>query len=195
MKKGRPLGFDPDEALETAMNIFWEKGYDRTTLDDILDATKISKSSFYNAYGNKFNIFEKSLDLFCHNQISMVEQGLQHFSNGREFIETLLRGLVQGVRLNEPHFGCFLMNTAHEFAGRDVHVSQMVSSSTLRFNEVLQKAIVSGQSAGVINKDKEPDTLAFFIMSSISGIRSMISAQVDPDKLDEIVDVTLAALD
>ena len=195
MKKGRPLGFDPDETLETAMNIFWEKGYDNTTLEDILEAAKISKSSFYNAFGNKFTIFEKSLDHFCEKQVSLVEQGLQQFSNGREFIETLLRGLIQGVRLNEPHFGCFLMNTAHEFAGRDVYMSQKVSSSSLRFNEVLQKAIKNGQSAGVINKKKKPDALAFYIMTNIAGIRTMISAQVDPDQLDEIVDVTLAALD
>lgn len=195
MKKGRPLGFDPDKAIETAMHVFWKKGYDKTTLEDILDATKISKSSFYNVFGNKYNLFEKSLDLFCNNQISMVERGLQHFSNGREFIETLLRGLIQSVRLNEPHFGCFLMNTAHEFAGRNVEVSQKVSDSTLRFNEVLQKAIIDGQSAGVINQDREPEILAFFIMSNIAGIRLMISAQVDPDQLDEIVSVTLAALD
>lgn len=195
MKKGRPLGFNPDKTLETAMNIFLKKGYDKTTLEDILDATKISKSSFYNAYGNKYKIFEKSLDLFCNNQIAMVEQGLQHFANGREFIETLLRDLVQGVRLNKPHFGCFLMNTAYEFAGRDAHVTQKVSVSTLRFNKVLQEAIKNGQSAGVINKKKEPNTLAFYIMTSIAGIRSMILAQVDPDQLDEIVDVTLAALD
>ena len=74
-------------------------------------------------------------------------------------------------------------------------MSQKVSSSTLRFNEVLQKAIKNGQSAGVINREKKPDALAFYIMTNIAGIRSMISAQVDPDQLDEIIDVTLAALD
>ncbi|MCP5244614.1 MAG: TetR/AcrR family transcriptional regulator [Burkholderiales bacterium] len=195
MKKGRPLGFDPNKTLEIAMNIFWEKGYDRTTLEDILDAANISKSSFYNAYGNKYKIFEKSLDLFCDNQIAMVEKGLSHFSNGREFLEAFLRSIVQSARLKEPHLGCFLVNTAHEFAGRDAHVSQKLNGSTLRLNGILQEAIINGQSAGVINQRKEPGTLAFYIMSNIAGIRSMVSAQVDPDRLDEIVDVTLAALD
>lgn len=194
-KKGRPLGFNPDQALETAMHLFWENGYDGTSLDDLLRATRISKSSFYNAYGNKSNLFEKCLKLFCSKQIEMVEQGLQRAANGRAFIEKLLRDLVKGVRLNEPHLGCFLMNTAHEFAGREGDVSKMVSTSTLRFNKVMQQAIKNGQEAGVITKEKEPDALAFYVMSSVAGLRLMISAQVDPDQLDEIVDVTLAALD
>jgi len=194
-KKGRPLGFDPDKAMETAMNVFWEKGYDGASLDDLLQATNISKSSFYNSYGNKSNLFELCLDLFCEKQIALLEQGLKEMPNGRDFIEKFLRELVEGVRLDKPHFGCFIMNTAHEFAGRDQHISQLVSNSTLIFNKIMQRAIKNGQDAGVITKEKDPEALAYYVMSSIAGLRLMISAQVNPDQLDAIIDVTLAALD
>lgn len=195
MKKGRPLGFDPAEAMETAMNVFWEKGYDGASLDDLLQATNISKSSFYNAYGNKSGLFEQCLDLFCDKQIALLEQGLKETPNGRDFIEKFLRELVLDVRLNKPHFGCFIMNTAHEFAGRDVHISQLVSNATIRFNEIMQRAIKNGQNTGTITKEKDSKALAYYVMSSIAGIRLMISAQVDPDQLDAIIDVMLTALD
>lgn len=194
-KKGRPLGFDPDKAMETAMNVFWEKGYDGASLDDLLQATNISKSSFYNSYGNKSALFEQCLDLFCEKQIALLEKGLQETPNGRDFIEKFLRELVEGVRLDKPHFGCFIMNTAHEFAGRDQHISQLVSNSTLIFNKIMQRAIKNGQDAGVITQEKDPESLAYYVMSCIAGIRLMISAQVDPDQLDAIIDVTLTALD
>ncbi len=195
VKKGRPLGFDPAEAMETAMNVFWEKGYDGASLDDLLQATHISKSSFYNAYGNKSNLFEQCLGLFCDKQIALLEQGMKETPNGRDFIEKFFRELVQGVRLGKPHFGCLIMNTAHEFSGRDVYISQLVSNATLRFNEIIQRAVKNGQNAGTITKEKDPKALAYYVMSSIAGIRLMISAQVDPDQLDAIIDVTLTALD
>lgn len=177
------------------MNVFWEKGYDGASLDDLLQATNISKSSFYNSYGNKSNLFEQCLDLFCEKQIALLEQGLRDTPNGRDFIERFLRELVQGVRLNKPHFGCFIMNTAHEFAGRDAHISKLVSNSTLTFNKIMQRAIKNGQDAGVITKEKDAKALAYYVMSSIAGLRLMISAQVEADQLDAIIDVTLTALD
>ena len=196
MKKGRPLEYDPEETLETAMHVFWEKGYDSTTLGDLLEATKISRSSFYHAYGNKFQLFEQCLDLFCDKQIAQIEHALKHSITGRAFIENFLYDLARGARaVDEPHFGCFVMNTAHEFGGRDVYVSQLVSSATLRFSQVLQKAIERGQEEGVITTKKSPESLVFYLMSAISGIRSMISAKVPADRIDDIIEVTLTAFD
>jgi len=195
-KKGRPLGYDPDETLETAMNLFWAGGYDATSLDDILNATNISKSSFYHMFGNKQQLFERCLNRFCDKEIAQIESGLQQSSTGRDFIETFLYGLIDSVRKKDGQYvGCFVTNTVYEFAGRDVNISKLISSATMRFNQLLQLAIQKGQSEGVITKTKAPSALAYFLMSSIAGIRTMISAQVEVDQLEEIVDVTLAALD
>ncbi len=195
MKKGRPLEYDPEEVLEVAMNVFWEKGYESTTLGDLLEATKISRSSFYHAYGNKSQLFEQCLDLFCDKQIVQMENGLKQSLTGRVFIENFLYDLASGVRkINQPHLGSFVMNE-HEFGGRDVYVSQLASSAILRFNRVLQTAITKGQHEGVINKEKDPDALALFLMSSIAGIRTMISAKVPPEKINKIVGITLSVFD
>jgi TetR/AcrR family transcriptional regulator, transcriptional repressor for nem operon len=195
MKKGRPLEHDPEEVLEVAMNVFWEKGYESTTLGDLLEATKISRSSFYHAYGNKFQLFEQCLDLFCDKQIVQMENRLKQSLTGRVFIESFLYDLTNSAReADEPRFGSFVMN-AHEFGGRDIYVSQLASSAILRFSRVLQTAIKMGQSEGVINKEKDPDSLALFLMSSIAGIRTMISAKVPLDRINKIIEVTLSALD
>ncbi len=196
MKKGRPLEYDPEETLETAMYLFLEKGYDSTTLRDLLEATKISRSSFYHAYGNKFQLFEQCLDLFCDKQVAQIEHALKHSITGRAFIENFLNDLARGAHaVEKPNLGCFVMNTAHEFGGRNAHVAKLISSATLRFSQTLQKAIEKGQKEGVITKNKSAEALVFYFMSSISGIRTMISSQVPADRIDEIVDVTLTAFD
>ncbi|MEZ5700224.1 MAG: TetR/AcrR family transcriptional regulator [Nitrosomonas sp.] len=197
-KKGRPLGYDPEETLEIAMNLFWADGYDATSLDDILNAANISKSSFYHMFGNKHQLFERCLTRYCDQQIAQIEKGVQQSSTGRDFIETFLHGLVDTVRKRNRHkryIGCFVTNTIYEFNDRDANISKMISNVTTKFNELLQRAIKTGQSKGVITKNKTPSALAHFLMSSIAGIRTMIHTQVEIDQLDEIVDSTLAALD
>ena len=197
-KKGRPLGYDPDEMLEIAMNLFWADGYDATSLDDILNAANISKSSFYHMFGNKQQLFERCLIRYCDQQIAQIEKGLQQSSTGRDFIETFLYGLVDAVRKrsgSKRYIGCFVTNTIYEFKDRDANISKMITNVTNKFNELLQRAIKTGQSKGFITKNRTPSALAYFLMSSIAGIRTMIYTQVELDQLEEIVDSTLAALD
>lgn len=195
-KKGRPLGYDPDETLETAMNLFWENGYDATSLDDILNAANISKSSFYHMFGNKQQLFERCLNRYCNKQMILIEEALQQSSTGRDFIETFLHGLVDAVRKRkERYLGCFVTKTVYEFDDRDATISGIISNATMQFNQLLQRAIKKGQSKGVITKRKTPSALAYFLMSSIAGIRTMIHTQIEIAQLEEIVDSTLAALD
>lgn len=195
-KKGRPLGYDPDETLETAMKLFWASGYDATSLDDILNAARISKSSFYHMFGNKYKLFERCLNRYCEQEIAMLEEGLQQSSTGRDFIETFFYDLIESVRQkNGQYMGSFVTNTVYEFAGRDDNIAKMISNATTKFNQLLQQAIEKGQTEGVITTAKSSSTLASFLMSSIAGIRTMISAQVEAEQLEEIVDLTLAVLD
>ncbi|SES96934.1 transcriptional regulator, TetR family [Nitrosomonas marina] len=195
-KKGRPLGYDPEEMLETSMLLFWKNGFDATSLDDILNAAKISKSSFYHMFGSKQQLFERCLCRYCDSQLAQIEKKLQQSTTGRDFIESYLHDLVAAASHNEDRYkGCFVVNTIYEFVDRDVSISKLISNMIEQFNQLLQVAIKKGQTEGVITTDKTPSALACFLMSSIAGIRTMIYAKAETDQLEDIVDVTLAALD
>ncbi|SER37408.1 DNA-binding transcriptional regulator, AcrR family [Nitrosomonas sp. Nm51] len=195
-KKGRPLGYDPEEMLETAMQLFWADGYDATSLDDILSAANISKSSFYHMFGNKQQLFERCLSRYCNKQLALIREELQQSSTGRDFIETFLHDLVETARNKEErHKGCFVTNTIYEFVDRDVNISKLISGTIEQYNQLLQAAIKKGQDNGLITKKKTPKVLASFLMCSIAGIRTMIYAKVEIDQLEDAVGVTLAVLD
>lgn len=195
MKIGRPLEYDREEVLEIAMHVFWHKGFERTSLKELLDATKISKSSFYYAFGSKDQLYEQCLDRYCERQMEYLLINLDQATTGRVFIESLLKEIEETSRSKAPHKGCFLMNTASEFAGRDHVIYTLVSRATLQFVGVFQKAIKRGQEEGVISKQKAASALAFYLINSVAGLRTMIKANADPESIHEIIPVIVSALD
>lgn len=195
MKPGRPLEYDLEEVLETAMHLFWHKGFDATSLKDILDATKISKSSFYYAFGSKDQLFERCLARYCDKQMKCMLIELEKATSGRVFIESFLNEIEDTASAKECTHGCFLMNTASDFAGRNHAVSILVSRATLQFVDIFQMAIKRGQVEGVIPEQKKAGVLAFYLISSIAGLRTMIKAEADPKRINEIIPIITSALD
>lgn len=91
MSQGRPLEFDPRLALQKAMDVFWCHGYEATSLQDLLTAMNISKSSFYQAFGSKHAIFERCLELFRERQVRQMSLALEQSPSGKEFLRSMLR--------------------------------------------------------------------------------------------------------
>ncbi len=195
MKPGRPLEYDREEVLEIAMHLFWYKGFDNTTLKEILNATQISKSSFYYAFGSKEQLFELCIHRYCDMQLKYLQTNLEQATTGRVFIECFLKEIEAARNFSERQKGCFLINTVAEFSGRDHTVSVLVSKATLKFVEVFQVAIERGQKEGVISRQKDASVLAFYLINNIAGLRTMIKAEVDPKSIHDIIPVIASVLD
>ena len=99
---GRHREFDPDEALDTALQVFRRKGYEGTSISDLTDAMGITRPSLYAAFGNKEDLFRKTLDLYERQHLCFAHEALKT-STAREVVERLLRGYVNVVdRSSEP---------------------------------------------------------------------------------------------
>jgi TetR/AcrR family transcriptional repressor of nem operon len=97
MSQGRPLEFDPSLALQRAMELFWCRGYEATSLQDLLTAMDISKSSFYQAYGSKHEIFERCLQLFRERHVRQMSMALEQSPSGKAFLRGMLRSVASVV--------------------------------------------------------------------------------------------------
>ncbi len=195
VKLGRPLEYDPEEAVEIATSLFWRKGYEATTLNDLLNATRISKSSFYYAFGSKYQLFQHCQERFCHQQVSQMLTKLEQASTGRVFIESFLHDMVKAAHSTEEPNSYCSMNVTNEFADQNVEMSRVSLTATMHMVKVLQNAIERGQEEGVIPVHKDSATLAFFLMSNITGISILVQAKADPVKIEEAIAVSLASLD
>src|ERR687895_845688 len=90
---GRPREFDQDEALDTALEVFWRQGYEGTSLGELTVAMGINRPSLYAAFGNKEALFRKALDRYVDGPAAYTREAL-HEPSARAVVERLLRGAI-----------------------------------------------------------------------------------------------------
>lgn len=194
MTIGRPLQFDPGRALESAMQLFWLKGYEATSLQDLLKVTGLSKSSLYKEFGNKHSLFERSIELYRGDMVKNMEDMLSKSASGLEFIEQFFQEVVKETRGANARRGCLVMNTATEFAQSDPVISKLVKRGTKSFGKTFEAAVIRAQAEGDIPGAKNSKLLAAYLMTSMSGLKTQIKAGATAEEVKSITKIILSAL-
>lgn len=107
---GRPLAFDPEVALEAAMNLFWNRGYHDVGLSDLETQTGLNRSSLYNSFGSKDVLFAKALNRYTEHLANKMFAALESGSGGMADIESFLKHLAKHLKTQAGR-GCFMVNT------------------------------------------------------------------------------------
>lgn len=191
----RPREFNADQALDAALDVFWAKGYEATSLCDLLNAMEISKSSLYDTFGCKHELFLKAMDRYAGERTEAHERAFLSAVSGRDAIEAAFRGIVEDATGDAPYQGCFAMNCAMELAQSDGAAAERVKQTFERYQRNYEIVIERAQAAGEIPAEKDPRTLARFLTSSAHGLHAMAKANPDRAVLEDIVSTILAALD
>ena len=194
MGYGRPLEYDPDKALDAAMHLFWSQGYEATSLSDLLNAMGLSKSSLYQGFGGKKELFMRCINRYCDNYAGLFLDLLNKAGSGRSFIEETLLMAANETRRSEMRRGCLLMNTASEFAQKDPAIAQRVATGFDRFRGVFLAAVERGQREGDITTQVDAEPLASYLMSSMGGLKTVVKGGADEQKVKDIVDIIMRAL-
>lgn len=190
----RPREFDSDLALEKAMQVFWTKGYEATSLSDLLSAMGISKSSFYATFGSKHELFLATLDRYSETRGASLVAILESARSPRQGIATVLEEAFRATD-GECRRGCFVNNCAVEVAPHDQLVARRVAQGHARMEEAFHRAVKAGQKAGEITKDQPARALARFLNNSLAGLSVMGEGGAERATLDDALRVTLSALD
>ena len=191
---GRPLAFDRDEALDVAMGVFWSQGYEATSLHDLLQAMKLSKSSFYQSYGSKHELLQRSIQRYNASVTDTMQARLAQTASGRRFIEDVFNELIDEANTADRKRGCFVMNCANEFAQADAAVADLVTEGLQHFEAVFHQAVERAQGEGDIAREQNARALARYLVSSRSGLKTMAKAGVDPETLQDIIALVYATL-
>lgn len=194
MSRGRPVEFCRKTAIEAAIDVFWRQGYEATSLQDLLAAMDLSKSSFYQAFGSKQQLFETCLEHYREARAKAMRRALMAAPSGLQFLGDFLRGVASEARTRSKPKGCLIMNTATEFSGREPSISDQVELGVWQFAEVFKAAIERSQAEGEIPSGRDSEVLARYVVSSVSGLRTMVKAGASAEVAEEIADVALQAL-
>lgn len=188
------MQFEPEKALAEATVVFWTKGYESTSLQDLLKATGLSKSSLYQTFGNKHTLFERCLGHYRETLAEHMAEKLAAADSGLGFLREVLNAVAAEADARGPRRGCLLINTATEFAGRDARVAKEVKLGTGRILGVFEEAIAKAQATGEIDVAEEPRALAQFVMTTISGMRAMVKAGLPRAALEKTAALALKAM-
>lgn len=194
MSVGRPCEFDPQHALEVAMRVFWQQGYDGTSLEDLLTAMDLSKSSLYQAFGGKAELFQRCLEHYRDTFSERMRTALDQAPSGLSYIESILAGVAEGTGNPMGRAGCLLINTASEFGQRDPKIAQVVGKSLERFEDLFHAAVCRAQSEQAIPGNADARSLALFLATSLGGLKGMARAGASPEKIRTVVKVIMNSL-
>lgn len=194
MTIGRPREFDTDQALEAAMRQFWSKGYEATSLQNLLEVMEVSKSSFYETFGSKHELFEQCLTLYANTLIASLREELRQAKTGLSFIEKVLKGLINEALTKGEKCGCLMVNTTNELAQRDKIIAKLVANGTKSLQGVFEEAVKRGQKERNIPMNKAPEPLSNYLVSSMVGLKTMVKGGADAKTIKDICEITMTAL-
>lgn len=191
----RPREFDVDTALERAMQVFWAKGYEAASLDDLCEATGLGRSSLYAAFGDKHGLLLQSLDRYEDQGIARITAALARPVPVREAIAGFINDLIDHIVAGPGRRGCFVGNCTAELARHDREAAKRVRRSMGRVEATFRAALVCARERGEVGPDADVDALSRFLVAGIQGLRLVGKANPDRAVLGDIASVILRCLD
>ncbi|MFT3824317.1 MAG: TetR/AcrR family transcriptional regulator [Chitinophagaceae bacterium] len=187
--------FNEEEVLQKATELFWTKGYNGTSMDELTQATGLSRSSIYDSFGNKYNFFNKSIRYYQQQQLDAVEKVVGKHNSPLKKIKALFQYAVEDILQDKQRKGCLVVNTTTELANVDKEVAALVLDNMNGMEAMFAGWIKAGQQQGEINTTFSPQAIARFLYNGYSGLRVIGQTKQDKKTLEDIVKVTLSVLD
>ncbi len=190
---GRPREFNENEALESAMQVFWVKGYDGASLGELTSAMGLSKSSLYDTFGSKHELFIAAVERYKDTAQSDFAATLEGDLPAREAIETVFNDFV--AHATGERRGCFLNKCVVERGPDDSEADACVKEGMARVEQAFRSAVRRGQETGDIATRHDAPALARYLNAGFQGLVVMSKAGASRAELGDVVRITLVALD
>ncbi|MGV8920533.1 MAG: TetR/AcrR family transcriptional regulator [Pseudomonas sp.] len=175
------------------MQLFWSKGYKATSLQDLLQATKLSKSSLYESFGNKQSLFEAAFTRYFDTRAMQMRERLEQAESPLAFIRECLLSALADIERDMPR-GCMMVNVANEFSSSDPSVQTLIELATRRFCEVFECAFEQAQTSDEIAATQTPASLALYMHCVMSGLRTQTKSGLARKELLTVIEQIMASM-
>ncbi len=190
--RGRPRSFDKDRALDAAVRVFWEKGYDGASLSDLTEAMGINRPSLYAAFGDKEALFRQVLERYEQGPVAYMEQALGE-PTARAAIERMLKGTVCALsRPQSPH-GCLLVQGALACSDESSAMRKELATRRSAGELALRKRLKKAKDEGELPPDADPVGLARFFMAVMHGMSVQAAGGATRAALESVAEASLRA--
>lgn len=192
-KMGRPREFTEDAALDAAMRVFWEKGYEGASLDDLTGAMGINRSSLYASFGDKKALFEKVLAHYQQGPMAFFNAALQQ-PNARAVVESLLRGGLKLLADPSNPKGCLSLQGGLACSAEAEAVKQEMIDWRKAGLSQLQRRLQRAQAEGDLAEGTNPKDLARYVVILINGLSVQAVNGATLSEMNRAIDMALQTL-
>jgi len=174
------------------MQLFWRKGYERTSIRDLVDGTGLNPGSLYDGFGDKRAMFLAALENYCADVVSTAVAGLRETQPGAAAIYGFFHALVEACDDERWCLGCLLVNTSVDASQIDADIFDAVTDRLEAIEAALLAAVARGQADGSITAPQPADAIAAFLMTLLTGIRVGARAgSADRQRVRRVIEVAL----
>jgi AcrR family transcriptional regulator len=188
----RPRRFDEIALLDGAQEIFWTKGFERTSIDDVATATGVGNGSIYAAYGSKLGLFLAVFRRYCAGRVDLVEHVVRgHHGDFAAAVENFLEAIVVDCTSHGDQRGCLMLNSLGELSARYPEVAEIGRQTLERMNAVLEGRVRTGIDVGEIaNGRVDPPGLGAHLVLVSQGLINLSRIGVAREQLRAIAAAT-----
>ena len=190
----RPAEFDRSRVLRRAMQIFWRKGYNATSMKDLINVTGLQPGSLYGAFGSKRSLFLESLEVYYQLNLAGLNKRLVGDRSPIERIRAAFERIIEQSVEDTHNKGCMMVNTSLEMPVEDEEIKRRLGEMFKSIENKLEDVIREAQALNQISKDKDPKALAHTLLLGMHGLRVSCKTQTKPKTLYKSVDSLLSVL-
>lgn len=192
MPTGRPRKFDPEVALERAMRVFWEKGFEGASLSDLTEAMGINRPSLYAAFGNKQQLFRKALERYSKGPAASNAAALR-LPTAREVVAAILHGNIDLLTCEANPRGCMVVQSALVCGEEGEAVSRELAEKRRATETALRQRLKKAVAEGDLPEASDPAELARFVMTLAYGLSVQATSGAKSEELHRVADMALRA--
>ena len=188
---GRPRAFDLEQALEKALDVFWRKGYEGTSLTDLTQAMGINKPSLYSAFGNKEQLFLKAIELYeqrpCGYFLPALEQKTAY-----EVASFMLEGAAESLTNTEHPQGCIVVQSALSCSESGASVKEALINRRRENEDKLYQRFVRAREEGDLTGNIDPCVLAKYLITVLQGMAVQATNGASNEELHRVAQLVLS---
>ncbi|GAA2725537.1 MULTISPECIES: TetR/AcrR family transcriptional regulator [Streptomyces] len=190
----RTKEFDPDAALQSALELFWQRGYEATSMADLVQHLGIARASLYATFGSKHALYLKALERYGEQQNPRLTEELSQPGPALPAVRALVRRFTAEAACDSGRRGCFVTNTAAELGPHDPAAARLVEASWDAMEGLLTSALTRARTQGELAQDSDPAALARMLLVFLQGLRVTGKTGSRPGLLHDAAEQILALL-
>ncbi|GAA4271840.1 TetR/AcrR family transcriptional regulator [Aquimarina gracilis] len=186
--------FDRNQVLQNATEVFHKKGYNGTSMQDLVDATTLNRSSIYNSFGSKLGLFMQVLSFYQSSGKKQMNKELAHAHNALDTLKSIFEIYLSDILNDGDKKGCLIVNCKSEMANQEPLIKSFMEQNQEQSIAMLGNVVHNGQMEKIFNENQTAGQYALYLYSSIQGLRMTGILNTNEQDLRNLIDTILKVL-